>query len=499
MVGILNRLDAVVSSAPDTSIALSSARQALTYGATVMAVEKLVAWFQAIESEVVALQASNCIEWVLVDFACQELGLIFIPLPAFFTVDQVQKCVISAGVDTFLSDQHTLPSTLNLSFSAITSEVRQKPFSFSVWQRVSRSSQNMPKGTQKITFTSGSTGEPKGVCLSVEHQLCVAQSLADAINIKQPKHLCLLPLSTLLENIAGVYTPLLSGGTVHIPSDDDRGVKGSSMLSPKVLLNYIGEIQPMTMILVPQLLAMLVQACVKGWKPPSSLSFVAVGGGKVSPQLISKARSLGLPIFQGYGLSECGSVVTLNTATYDRVDSVGCALAHSEIEIENDEVVIYGKAHLGYLGDEASWYPKKINTGDMGSLENGFLKIDGRSKNMLISSFGRNISPEWVESVLMSEATLSHCVVFGESQPFLALAIVAPIAVTDDDVLQWLQACNKSLPDYAQIGSWMRLTDQEMAPFLTANGRPQRKKILSEFSDLIDKLYLEKNISLCPS
>ncbi|MBL4761127.1 MAG: AMP-binding protein [Gammaproteobacteria bacterium] len=495
MPGILKRLEFVASLIPEEPLALSSSKGHLSYASLIVEVQKRMCWFQSINAKVIALRAGNSIDWLVTDLACQELGLIFIPLPAFFTDDQIQQCLSSAGVDLLLSDQPISPQGFGVPDEAVEYSGKDRPWPFYAWKLTPCDAPILPEGTQKITFTSGSTGNPKGVCLSFDHQWQVAQSLADAIDIKCPKHLCLLPLSTLLENIAGVYTPLLSGGEVVVPSDDDRGLQGSSKLDAKVLLACISNVQPTTMILVPQLLMLLVQACMAGWQPPSTLKFVAVGGGKVSAQLIHKARSLGLPVFQGYGLSECGSVVALNTLAHDQLDSVGQVLPHCHVVVENNEVVVSDAVHLGYLGDPASWHPEKMPTGDIGSIKGGVLYINGRSKNILISSFGRNISPEWVESVLLSTPLLTQCVVLGDERPYLIALVTAPKQFSDVDIERHVDVCNSKLPDYAKVGSWLRLSDAEIQLYLTANGRPQREKMTQVFSDRINQLYVSNNNS----
>jgi len=397
-------------------------------------------------------------------------------------------------VDTLLSDQNDFSdklSEINTEFTGcLDSEAQGALY---VWKRSSsltmEACQNTPNGTQKITFTSGSTGNPKGVCLSVDHQWRVAQSLADTIGINYPKHLCLLPLSTLLENIAGVYAPLLSGGEIVIPSDRERGMLGSSQLDSKTLLDCIVSTQPTTIILVPQLLTLLVHACMQGWQAPESLQFVAVGGGKVAPQLIQQARDFGLPVYQGYGLSECGSVVALNTASCENVDTVGQVLPHCHVALEKGEIVVSGAVHLGYLDDTKSWYPEKVYSGDIGSMDDGFLSIDGRSKNILITSYGRNISPEWVESELLSMPILSHCVVLGDGRPKLIALVSAASSVSDSDIDRWVSMANQQLPDYARVSDWIRLSDQDFHSYLTANGRPQREKIQQAFSEQVEQVY----------
>ncbi len=116
---------------------------------------------------------------------------------------------------------------------------------------------SMPTGTNKITFTSGSTGTPKGVCLSNESQWQVARSIDCAFQQDEVNHLCILPLSTLLENIAGIYAPLLHGGTVQLASASARGFEGSRLVNPQALLKLINDVQPTSIILVPDLLMVL--------------------------------------------------------------------------------------------------------------------------------------------------------------------------------------------------------------------------------------------------
>ena len=181
--------------------------------------------------------------------------------------------------------------------------------------------------------------------------------------------------------------------------------------------------------------------------------------------------------------------MALNTPANDCIDSTGLVLPHCEVTIENNEVVVTGVVHLGYLEDSSTWYPEKIYTGDVGRLQDGFLSIDGRKKNILISSFGRNISPEWVESVLMEKPLFSRCVVFGDAKPFLVALVNAPMSVGAEAIASWLETCNEKLPDYARIGSWLRITDREIQPYITANGRPQREQVKSYFDERISRLY----------
>lgn len=490
MSAISRRLAFISQLLASDQVALSSGSLQLSYAELCSEVRRCSEWLSDFNGSLVALHAENSIDWVIADLACQEAGLPCVPLPTFFSPDQIKQCLLNSGADIVLSDQAAFREHLSFAeLDGVHLIDKGQYASLLGWQLCGVKPGNMPEHTQKITFTSGSTGKPKGVCLSADQQWQVAQSLADIIGIPNPKHLCLLPLSTLLENIAGVYSPLLCGGTVFLASDAERGMQGSSRLDTQALLACISKTQPTTMILIPQLLTVLVAACEKGWQPPGSLAFVAVGGGKTSPHLLKKAHEYGLPVFQGYGLSECGSVVALNTIESNAFDSVGRVLAHCAVTIENAEVVVTGGSYLGYLDEPDSWYPKRVHTGDTGSLQDGFLTINGRKKNILITSYGRNVSPEWVESLLMSTPLLSQCLVVGDGMSVLCALVAAPEAIDNDTIEVLVCRVNDGLPDYARIARWSRLDEMCLASYITTNGRLQRSRVEAAFADVIERLY----------
>ncbi|WP_417760391.1 AMP-binding protein [Shewanella sp.] len=465
--------------------ALTDGQQQLSYQQLYRRVQALSETFTALQLRSVALHGGNSIDWVIVDLACQQANIVLLPLPPFFSLSQIDACLEQAGSQLLLSEDAGLAAKLQQTVAPLTSRIAR----YHAVSITPKQPAQLPQGTAKITFTSGSTGHPKGVCLTSEHQWRVAKSLATVTALSQPKHLALLPLSTLLENIAGIYSPLLCGGTVILSSEQQRGMLGSSKLDAKALLACISQSQPNSIILIPQLLLLLVNACLQGWQPPASLQFVAVGGGKVSPALLAQAHQLGLPVYEGYGLSECGSVVALNTATQQIDGSVGQVLPHCQVAIINNEVVVSGACHLGYAGVPSSWYPDKIFTGDLGQRRNGWLWINGRSKNLLISSFGRNISPEWVESEIMAEPFIRQCMVLGDAEPYLSAIVSCSDVVDNVQLAAYMARVNQQLPDYAQVWHWLRVSPEQLLPFTTANGRLKREAIVSAFAEQIAALY----------
>jgi long-subunit acyl-CoA synthetase (AMP-forming) len=454
-------------------------------------VDDLALHLQGRDTKSVGLYLDNGFDWIIADLACQIAGLVVVPLPLFFSAEQVRHAVRSGGVDTVITDRRVhkvLPDATvgpaDNYFVEAGTEIYDLPASKSVL---------LPAGTQKVTFTSGTTGTPKGVCLSARQQLTLANSLASAIDVKNPIHLCVLPLSTLLENLAGVYAPLLSGGRVIAPPLAEVGLDGSSRLNVKQLLAAINQYQPNTLIVVPEMLNALALSADAGWRPPASLQFVAVGGGKTSPELLRYARSVGLPVYEGYGLSECSSVVSLNVPAANRIGAVGRPLPHVTVSIIDGEIVVTDSAFLGYASQPDSWGKGAVHTGDIGHIDSdGYLHVDGRQKNQLISSFGRNLSPEWVESELLAGPVLQQAVVIGDDRPHCA-ALVLPRdpSVADSKIANWIDKVNIKLPDYAHVTTWYRLPKALATEdgLLTENGRPKRANIENQYGYAIADLY----------
>ncbi|GAB3288419.1 AMP-binding protein [Parahaliea aestuarii] len=469
------------------AIVLTGSTVTYTAAALQGEVQGLANLFREQEVQRLALHADNSPGWIIIDLAAQLAGVVLVPVPTFFTADQVRWLLDAAGVDAVASTSEAVLVAAFCTESRVT-----LLDGLSMAFRPAVAATPLPERTAKITFTSGSTGQPKGVCLSTEQCLVVARSLLQRTALTKVRHLALLPLPTLLENIAGVYLPLLAGGQVCVPGSADTGLAGSSGLDAQRFLALLARERPESLILVPELLRVLVGATAAGWVAPDSLRFVAVGGARVAPALVSRARAAGLPVYEGYGLSECASVVALNGPGNDRPGTCGQVLPHLVVHVNDGELQIEGNAFLGYLGDPESWYPERVASGDLGRLEEGFLVVAGRRKHLLITAYGRNVSPEWVESELLASGALLQAVVLGDARASCcALLYPRDAAMSDANLQALVDAANERLPDYARIGAWQRLSAPLSARdgLLTPNGKPRRQVIAARFQGAIDSLY----------
>lgn len=437
-------------------------------------------------ARVVALALDNGVEAMLWDLALLFAGVTCVLLPPFFSPAQRSHCLAQSQASLVIAEPALAPELLACGY------VEDGAF----WRRQWSGPDLMPEGTAKLTFTSGTTGTPKGVCLGAESMLRVARALEQASRITAPQHhLTLLPLAILLENLGG-YAALMAGATVSVPSLAALGIQGASGVDAARLLGTLADRAPHSLILVPQLLLVLVSAAEQRAFDPRTLRFAAVGGARVATELLIRAQRIGLPVYEGYGLSECASVVCLNRPQAHRPGSVGQPLPHLQVRLAEDgEVLIKGSALLGYLGQPPhtdAWWP----SGDLGELDaEGFLYIKGRKKHQFVTSFGRNINPEWVEAELTQRGVFAQAFVYGEAMAYNhALLWPHQPGCTDTELAAAVAQANQALPDYAQVHRWTRLEQ----PFttanglLTANGRPRRDAIVERYrSQLTDPLACE--------
>lgn len=435
----------------------------------------------------VASCLDNGPDWLALDLALRVLGAVHVPLPTFFSAEQTAHALDSSGAEILVGATGTPPPT-----GASTTGQHALAGSLSCWQLAGHP-HDVPESTACITYTSGTTGRPKGVCLSEAAMLAVAHSLADASRVLSPsRHLCLMPLSTLLENVSGLYAALTCGAQIVVPPLAEIGYTGATGLDIATLLACLHRYQPHSVILLPQLLLALVTAAEQGRPPPASLRFIAVGGGRIGPRLLARAAALGLPVYEGYGLTECASVVCLNRPGAQRPGSVGQALPHARVTAVDGELMVDGVRCIGYLG-EAGPPAGAIATGDLGHVDDdGFVHVTGRRKNVFITAFGRNVSPEWVESELLQHPAFAQALVCGEARPHNIAVLVTRAADLDDKAIRRaLEEVNAGLPDYARIGDFVR-ADQPFSAregLLTSNGRPRREAILARYAPDIARRY----------
>lgn len=391
----------------------------------------------------IAIFAPNCVEWVVADLALAVLGKTMVPLPTFFSPEQLAHIINDAGVELILTVPCVKALALGLDRPCTVlndlDETRPFPSDLSAADQAGR-----------IIYTSGTTGAPKGVRIGASQISASARGLVAASGATaDDRYLSVLPFSLLLEQIAAICVPLLAGAPIFI-SANAAGAAQQGDLKP--LIEAFNTHQPTASVLVPSLLSALVQGLLfLRLEAPSSLRFVAVGGAPISPSLADTAWSLNIPVHEGYGLSECCSVVSVNRPGERQAGTVGRPLDDTKISLVDGEIVISGPTVMdGYLGreniDGQTWH-----TGDLGEMtDQGYVRVLGRKDRLIVTPNGRNINPEWIET-LASDApgVISTKLDLNKDQK-LVLNIVHAPGFKADDISDTVRACLSSAPDYAQ-------------------------------------------------
>ncbi len=530
----------------------------------------------------VAVMLRNCPQWVMFDQAALSLGLVVVPLYTVDRPENVAYIVNDAGARVLLfetseqwqalrSVREKMPTVqrfVSLNLIAGHDEVRmQHAVAWLPRQatlappRGANSSELNSAALATIMYTSGTTGRPKGVMLSHNNILQNAYAALLTCNIGPgDTMLSFLPLSHTFERTAGYYMAMMAGLTVayarSIPllSEDLQSIRPTILVSvPRIYERVYGVILSKLADgprLRRELFALAVnvgwhrferQQGRAAWHPKLLLWPVldhlvaskvmarlggrlrlSVSGGAALPAEVSRVFiALGLPILQGYGMTETSPIVSVNRQGNNFPASVGTTLEGVAVRIgAQDALLVKGHGNmLGYWNnpeatraiiDAEGW----LNTGDTARIsETGHIYITGRLKEIIVMSNGEKIPPADMELHIARDALFDQVMVYGEGKPFLvALAVVnpegwkrfaeqhgiradMPESLQDTRVEQQILARIadqiSEFPGYARIRR-VRLVSEPWtieSGLLTPTLKIKRDQVVVKFSEEIKRLY----------
>ena len=348
---------------------------------------------------------------------------------------------------------------------------------------------NLPKINEEdifeIVYTSGTTSDPKGVVLTNRNLVANIESMKLVIDFPMDKSklLSILPLSHLFEQNIGFFLPMNYGA----------GIVYSSSKKSSAIIEAINEEKIDIMVSVPLFLSSVKNkieflAREKGkegkfnkylkklenypkWsrkivfanirKNLGILKYLVVGGAPLDIEVEKFWRTLGFEILQGYGLTESAPVLTCNNLKNNKIGTAGKSVPGVEIKIEDGEILARGEnIFAGYYEnkEETEKVLKEgwLHTGDIGELDNeGFLKITGRKKNMILSPSGLNVYPEDIEKVLNNLKGVKDSVVLGlDEGKNLVGVILTDEKVKLDNILKETNAKLSSHQYLSKIYKW---------------------------------------------
>lgn len=454
--------------------------ETVSYARLYLAVRALSRAYRPLAA-VVGLLGPSGIPWALAYLGLLAAGKTVVPLPDFFSRDQLDHVVADAGVGHILADA-------SLAEQARRFGVPASPIACPDG-RDGRPADALGEG-RLVIYTSGSTGRPKGVRIGPTQLAASALALTGAIGASaDDTYLSILPTPLLLEQLCALHVALRAGARVVFGS----GVPASG------LADLVERVRPTVMVLVPELLAAWLEALAAADRTaPASLRFVAVGGAPVAARLAAAAWRRRIPVHEGYGLSECCAVVTLNRPGVRAAGTVGTPLDGLRVTIDDGEIVVRGPTVMdGYLNDAGARPGGVWRTGDLGAFDAaGRLIVHGRKDSLLVTPAGRNVVPEWIEALVTADPGLARCVLVGGSAagPTAILVphdrrLAAYQALTPRALAAHVAALVASAPAYARPARCLVVPDAELRRqgLLTDNGRPRRAAIERTFASARDE------------
>ncbi|ARJ41016.1 AMP-dependent synthetase [Pantoea alhagi] len=474
-----------------------------TYQTLIQEAQQLTAHLDTLSEKgaQIGVVMGNTPEWVLADIALLLAERVEVPVPLAFSGEQA--AFLLHNCQTVLTDAmgakrlaQWQADGLLLSASPLGVELGKMPPHAHPVRYQPKS--GMQDAIIKVLHTSGTTSQPKGVRIR-RHGLdaLVAALWQCARPDDYQRYLNLVPLSLLIEQVTALYMPLTSGGTVIMPPADLPPL-GSPGVTAVERLSLIRQTRPSAMTLTPALVEALAERARQHGNGPNLLQalfgretvpLLAAGGAPVSAELLHQLDAQGIPVYQGYGLSENSSVAAWNSRGANRIGTVRKPLAHVEVKIAEDGELCLRSSSLfaGYSSedpsscaiDQSGW----LHTGDLATQDqDGFISIIGRKKTMIITANGRNISPEWLESAYRSVPGVVQAIVYGDKQQFLSGIFIV------NDMAQ-AHAIRRAIATYARehLNEIEIIPDPVLIPYspevmarlFTVTGRPRRNDVPS--------------------
>jgi long-chain acyl-CoA synthetase len=389
-----------------------------------------------------------------------------------------------------------------------------------------------------IIYTSGTQGNPKGVMLShggILNNCEGSTKLLKEIITTKPKFLTWLPLSHSYEHTVQ-FVQIAVGAKIFYAESIDKLIKNMNDCSPdimtavprfyqnlyqkisstfkkatgvkKLLVNsttrigkkyFLKEKLSIYEKFINYICNKLVRKKIKSQFGGNLKAFIS-GGGALDYKVGVFLNSIGLPTLQGYGLTETSPVVSCNPIDDIRIETVGPPFKGNEVMIAEDgEILVKGEnVMLGYWNNPTETDKVIQNgwlfTGDIGTIDNGYLKITDRKKDILITPGGDNISPVKIESELTKIEFIEQALVYGDNKPFLVALIVLNNNFKDIDykiIQEEIEKINKELTKIEKIKKFLIINNQFSIEngFMTPTLKLKRFKIIQEYKKELEDLY----------
>ena len=501
----------------------------------------------------VAILSSTRYEWTVLDYAIWRAGAVTVAIYETSATDQVKYIVENSGTSLLIVESEAqftkhaevveagdpLRETLVIERGAV-NELTKRGEQIGDEQLDERHANQLSSDAATLIYTSGTTGRPKGVVLTHANFLAECAATRDAVGAglaEGKSTLLFLPLAHVFARVVAVgcvENGVILGHTNDIPNliDDLAVFKPNYVLSvPRVFekvynsakqkaydggkgsifnkaadtaIEYSKATEKGSVGLVLTIKHKIFDALVYnklraalGGNCEGAIS----GGAPLGARLGHFFRGVGIPVYEGYGLSETTAAVTANNEDHQRVGSVGRPVPGVSVAIAEDgEVLLKGPVvFTGYWHNPEATaeaiHDDWFHTGDIGRLEDGYLYITGRKKELIVTAGGKNVSPAQLEDAIRAHPMVSQCLVVGDNKPFIG----ALITIDPEATPGWLERHN--LPADTSLADLARNAElrAEIAEAVDeANSKVSKAEAIKKF-EILDTDFTIESGELTPT
>ncbi len=451
----------------------------------------------------VALLAENRPEWAMIDFACLSIRCADVPVYPTLPANQVSYILKDSGaVAVFVSTKLQLAKVQTIKhqapalkyiialdpdatgpdvmpFADVLARGKAALSKYPRWQE--EALQSKPDDLATLIYTSGTTGDPKGVMLTHGNLTSNVVSGLKSLDLRDGDEcLSFLPLSHVFERMAGHYCMWQSGCTINYAQSIESVSADLIERKPTVVLSVPRLYEKIYARIIEGASASNLKRKIFNWSRKAGeqwadlvmagkpvpfgvklskaigdklvfsklqqrtggrLRFFVSGGAPLSSEIAKFFYAAGLPIYEGYGLTETSPVITVNATTAIRMGTVGKPIVGVEVKIAPDGEILSRGPHImkGYYNkpeatrdviDEEGWF----HTGDIGMIDpDGYLKITDRKKDIIVTAGGKNIAPQPIENRVKGNKYILNAVMLGDKRKFPIMLVVPNL----DELRNW--------------------------------------------------------------
>ena len=505
----------------------------------------------------VILISENRVEWICCDWAIQSIGAITVPIYPNSPPEMAQTIAVDCAATFAIASSATLAAKLKVEgplrkIALMDSEVAgwMKDAPRQLAEIASRLKKLTPDDLCTIVYTAGTTGVPKGVELAHRNLVDVSRAAVKVHPITdQDSSLSWLPYAHVYGRINEIFVGIVYGGQTWISLGPDHLAKELQEVKPTLMCSVprvyekiyaavrarVDEASPVRRALFkwairtggrysrtsnpgPLLRAQhgiaerLVLRALRTRLTGGRLRFFVSGGAGLAREIEEFFWAIGVPILNGWGLTETSSGICSNTLYEHRFLTVGRPFPGVELKIADDgEILVKGSGNMrGYHNKpdataevlKDGWF----YTGDIGEIDgDGFLKITDRKKSLFKTAGGKYVAPQQLEHALLSDPLIVRSVIIGEGKPFVTALIVPDWdtarkqGMNEMAVKARIQNTVDSVN--AHLGQWETIKYFTLLPqdFTEANGElslkqdVKRKVVAEHFKDQIEAMYAGKS------